>query len=350
MNKDYIFLTKEKMNKAIENMEERLSTIRAGRANPNMLDNVYVSYYGTPTQIKQLATISVPEARQINIKPFDKSILGAIEKAIFEANLGITPNNNGESVFITIPPLTEERRRELVKQTKEYAEDGRIAIRNIRRDILDELKKDGLSEDVSKNIEETKVFVTGIPISSRFLQAHNDEQTINDLGFSNFKPIILFFGGGEYGLGNSHTLDVFECLVKNFDNYQIIAIAGKNEKRSNYDCTNLSKDAGDGRRGRKKKENQAVSDFGGADGRRDAGDADALSGEGREPGASAGAARGGGAGLSRRAEREQSAQDRADGDRFLRFHRAHGAQGLRLLLVWRNHLSGGQFGRDRAAA
>lgn len=154
MNKDYIFLTKEKMNKAIENMEERLSTIRAGRANPNMLDNVYVSYYGTPTQIKQLATISVPEARQINIKPFDKNILGAIEKAIFEANLGITPNNNGESVFITIPPLTEERRRELVKQTKEYAEDGRIAIRNIRRDILDELKKDGLSEDVSKNIEE----------------------------------------------------------------------------------------------------------------------------------------------------------------------------------------------------
>lgn len=86
---------------------------------------------------------------------------------------------------------------------------------------------------VSKNIEETKVFVTGIPISSRFLQAHNDEQTINDLGFSNFKPIILFFGGGEYGLGNSHTLDVFECLVKNFDNHQIIAIAGKNEKIKN---------------------------------------------------------------------------------------------------------------------
>ena len=87
-----------------------------------------------------------------NYSVIDKS--SEIEKAIFEANLGVTPNNNGESVFITIPPLTEERRRELVKQTKEYAEDGRIAIRNIRRDILDELKKDGLSEDVSKNIEE----------------------------------------------------------------------------------------------------------------------------------------------------------------------------------------------------
>ena len=148
----------EKMTKTISVFEENLSEIRAGRANPNMLDNVYVSYYGTPTQIKQLATISVPEARQINIKPFDKSILGAIEKAIFEANLGITPNNNGESVFITIPPLTEERRRELVKQTKEYAEDGRIAIRNIRRDGNDTIKKsqksNEISEDEAKQLED----------------------------------------------------------------------------------------------------------------------------------------------------------------------------------------------------
>ena len=167
MNKDYIFLTKEKMNKAIENMEERLSTIRAGRANPNMLDNVYVSYYGTPTQIKQLATIAVPEARQINIKPFDRSILGAIEKAIFEANLGVTPNNNGESVFITIPPLTEERRKELVKQVKKMAEDSKVAVRNIRRDAMDGIKKmkneKAISEDefavcekdIDKSISET---------------------------------------------------------------------------------------------------------------------------------------------------------------------------------------------------
>ena len=113
MNKDYIFLTKEKMNKAIENMEERLSTIRAGRANPNMLDGVMVEYYGTPTPLKSLANISVPEARQLSIKPFDRSCLGAIEKAIFEANLGVTPNNNGEVVFIVIPPLTEDRRKDL---------------------------------------------------------------------------------------------------------------------------------------------------------------------------------------------------------------------------------------------
>ena len=147
---DYLINAKDKMNKAIANLEERFTTIRAGRANPSMLDGVMVSYYGTMTPIKQLATIFVPEARQLNIKPFDRSILGAIEKAIYEANLGVTPNNNGESIFITIPPLTEERRKELGKQAKEYAEDGRIAVRNIRREIIDDIKKDELPEDVEK--------------------------------------------------------------------------------------------------------------------------------------------------------------------------------------------------------
>lgn len=151
MEKDYLSIAEEKLDKAIYNLEERFKTIRAGRANPSMLDDVMVSYYGTPTKIKQLATIFVPESRQINIKPFDKSILGAIEKAIFEANLGVTPNNNGEMVFINIPPLTEERRKELTKQAREYAEEGRIAIRNIRKDIIDEIKKDKLSEDLEKD-------------------------------------------------------------------------------------------------------------------------------------------------------------------------------------------------------
>ena len=149
---DHISNAKNKLDKALENLDERFTTIRAGRANPSMLDNVFVSYYGTPTQLKQLATISVPEARQINVKPFDKSILSAIEKAIYEANLGIAPNNNGESVFLTIPPLTEERRKELVKQAKEYAEDGRIAVRNIRRDVIDEIKKSEYSEDIEKKL------------------------------------------------------------------------------------------------------------------------------------------------------------------------------------------------------
>lgn len=150
MDQNYSTITKEKMEKALANLKDRFTTIRAGRANPNMLDDVMVSYYGVPTQIKQLATIFVPEARQINVKPFDKSILGAIEKAIFEANLGVTPNNNGEMVFIQIPALTEERRKELVKQAKEYAEDGKIAIRSIRHDMMDTIKRDKLPEDLEK--------------------------------------------------------------------------------------------------------------------------------------------------------------------------------------------------------
>lgn len=151
MNNDFLNNAKEKMDKAINNLEDRFSTVRAGRANPSMLDNVYVPYYGTPTLVKSLATISVPEARQLNIRPFDRSILGAIEKAIFEANLGVTPNNNGEAIFITVPPLTEERRKELVKQIKEYAEEGRIAIRNIRRDVIEDIKKTKLPEDEEKS-------------------------------------------------------------------------------------------------------------------------------------------------------------------------------------------------------
>ena len=151
---NYLNLAKEKMNKAITALEDKFTSVRAGRANPSMLDEVFVDYYGTKTPLKQLATIFVPEARQISVKPFDKSLLGKIEKAIFEANLGVTPNNNGETVFITIPPLTEERRKELVKQVKEYAEEGRIAIRNIRKDIIDTIKKDELPEDEERNIVE----------------------------------------------------------------------------------------------------------------------------------------------------------------------------------------------------
>ena len=150
METDFCSWAKVSFNKAIENLEERLKSIRAGRANPNMLDNVMVSYYGVPTPVKQLATIFVPEARTINIKPFDKNCLSAIEKAIFEANLGVTPNNNGEMVFITIPELTEERRKELVKQAKEVAEEGRIAVRNIRKEILEKIKAAKLPEDLEK--------------------------------------------------------------------------------------------------------------------------------------------------------------------------------------------------------
>ena len=117
----------EKMNSTIASIENKFTTVRAGRANPAMLDGINVEYYGVETPIKQLANISIPEARQLMIKPFDKSILGGIEKAIFEANIGITPNNNGECIFLVIPPLTEDRRKELVKQVKSIAEEGKIA-------------------------------------------------------------------------------------------------------------------------------------------------------------------------------------------------------------------------------
>lgn len=140
----------EKMENTITSLEARFTNVRAGRANPNMLDGISVEYYGTPTPLKQLANISIPEARQLMIKPFDKSILGGVEKAIFEANLGITPNNNGECIFLVIPPLTEERRKELVKQVKQMAEEARIALRNIRQDANTGIKNLKLPEDVEK--------------------------------------------------------------------------------------------------------------------------------------------------------------------------------------------------------
>lgn len=142
--------TKTKMKNAITNLEQRFTSVRAGRANPNMLDNIMVEYYGVPTPIKSLANVSVPEARQLMIKPFDRSVLGAIEKAIFEANLGVTPNNNGESIFIVIPALTEDRRREFVKQVRQMAEEAKIALRNIRQDANTQIKNLKLPEDEEK--------------------------------------------------------------------------------------------------------------------------------------------------------------------------------------------------------
>lgn len=151
---DILLETEEKMQEAITNMEKRFTNIRAGRANPSMLDGVEVSYYGTDTPLKQLATISIPEARQLCIKPFDKSCIGNIEKAILAANIGITPNNNGEVIILNIPALTEDTRREYVKQVKGYAEDCRIALRNIRQDANKNVNALELPEDDIKAGEE----------------------------------------------------------------------------------------------------------------------------------------------------------------------------------------------------
>ncbi len=140
----------EKMERTISNLEKRFVTVRAGRANPASLDGVQAEYYGVLTPLKQLATISVPEARQLLIKPFDKHSLGAIEKAILASNLGYNPSNDGETIRIVIPELTEERRKELVKQVRAIAEDAKVSIRNIRHEAMEDLKKEDLSEDLEK--------------------------------------------------------------------------------------------------------------------------------------------------------------------------------------------------------
>ena len=133
---------KAKMDKVVENLESRFTQIRAGRANPNILHGVMVDYYGVPTPIQSLATISVPEARVLSSKPFDKSSLKNIEKAIHEADLGIAPTNNGEVIMLTVPELTGETRRQYVKDAENMSEEAKIALRNIRQDENNKIKKD----------------------------------------------------------------------------------------------------------------------------------------------------------------------------------------------------------------
>lgn len=139
--------SRNKNEKAIENMEARFTNVRAGRANPAMLNGINVMYYGASTPLNTVANITVPEARQLFIKPFDKSLVKEIEKAIHEANLGITPTNNGEMVILTIPELNEERRKDYVKQVKGMGEDAKVALRNAREDARNQVKKAELPED-----------------------------------------------------------------------------------------------------------------------------------------------------------------------------------------------------------
>jgi len=141
------------MMQALEVMDNRLSSIRAGRANPALLNGIMVDFYGNPTPIQSVANINVPEAKTLMIKPFDKSCLKDIVKAIQEANLGINPTDNGECVILTIPQLTEERRKEYVKQAKQVAEDAKVAIRKVRQEANDDIKKDdSIPEDIEKSM------------------------------------------------------------------------------------------------------------------------------------------------------------------------------------------------------
>lgn len=151
MANDIILDAKNRMNKAIDALRNELATIRAGRANPALLDRVHVEYYGAETPLNQLAGISAPEARMLVIQPYDKSIMSEIERAILKADLGLSPNNDGSVIRIAIPPLTEERRKDLVKQVKKAGEEAKVAVRNIRRDANDNLKKAEKSGDITED-------------------------------------------------------------------------------------------------------------------------------------------------------------------------------------------------------
>jgi len=156
MNEEIDFIidsTKEAMNNAISHLEKELRSIRAGKASPAMLANIQVDYYGSQTPLGQVANVNTPDARTISIQPWEKNMLQEIEKAIMIANIGFNPMNNGENIIINVPPLTEERRKDLAKQAKAEAEHAKVGVRNARKDANNEIKKLDVSDDMKKNTE-----------------------------------------------------------------------------------------------------------------------------------------------------------------------------------------------------
>ncbi|MDW5289286.1 ribosome recycling factor [Formosa sp. PL04] len=157
MNEDIQFIidsTKEAMDSAVKHLEKQFANIRAGKASPAMLGSVMVDYYGSQTPLSQVANVNTPDGRTISVQPWERKMLHEIEKAIMNANLGFNPMNNGDLIIISVPPLTEERRRDLAKQAKSEAEDGKIGVRNARKDANNEIKKsDDVSDDEKKNAE-----------------------------------------------------------------------------------------------------------------------------------------------------------------------------------------------------
>ncbi|MBI1783058.1 MAG: ribosome recycling factor [Sphingobacteriales bacterium] len=172
--------TKDHMQKAIAHLESELTKIRAGRATPQMLDGLVVDYYGNPTPVNQVGNITVLDARTITIQPWEKNMLQPIERSIIAANIGITPQNDGVQIRLFLPPLTEERRKELVKKVNAEGEHSKVAIRNIRRDAIEKIKKlqkDGLSEDAAKDTEKEVQDTTDkhIALIDKHLQAKDKE-------------------------------------------------------------------------------------------------------------------------------------------------------------------------------
>ena len=155
--KEILAGAKGKMSNAVNHLDEELKTYRAGKANPMMFNNVLVDYYGSPTPLPQVASVTTPDAKTIMLQPWEKKMIPVIEKAIMDANLGVTPQNNGEAIRCSIPPLTEERRKELIKRAKGAGENAKVSVRNARRDAIELLKKankDGMPEDLQKEYEQ----------------------------------------------------------------------------------------------------------------------------------------------------------------------------------------------------
>ena len=157
VSKECLQKAKDKMNNAIIFLEDELKSFRAGKANPAVFNGLVVDYYGTPTPIPQVSSVTTPDTKTMLIQPWDKKLIPAIEKAIMDANIGLTPQNNGESIRCVVPPLTEDRRKELIKKVKTAAENAKIVVRNSRRDAIDALKKaqkEGMPEDMQKEYEQ----------------------------------------------------------------------------------------------------------------------------------------------------------------------------------------------------
>ena len=163
----------EKMHKAVESVDHEFSTLRTGRASVALVDSIHVDAYGQSLPLKQVAQINTPDARTLVITPFDKGQMGAIEKAILAANIGLTPNNDGKLIRLIIPPLTEERRKELVKVAKKMAEEGRIAVRNIRRHANEEIKKTEKSHEISED-ERTRANTKVQEMTDKFIKEIDD--------------------------------------------------------------------------------------------------------------------------------------------------------------------------------
>lgn len=178
-------ILEDKMKKAIEHLEEEYSTIRAGRANPAILNKVQVEYYGALTPINQVGSISVPEARQILITPWDRTVLSAIEKAINKAEIGVNPINDGSCIRLTFPELNEERRKELVKEVKKLAENGKVAVRNVRRDGMEmvkaEQKNGDITEDELKFLEEKIQKMTDNYVEKIDIVSENKEKEVMEV-------------------------------------------------------------------------------------------------------------------------------------------------------------------------